>query len=93
VIPADGVWDNQVFNLNAYLNDVLITYEGDFPGAYQACMCHVALVWTDASDGYAHGTHIIPLKANLRFDGRLCMGHNGGPQHQIAIQVIGFITA
>jgi hypothetical protein len=70
-------WDNQVYNLNTYLNDVMVTHEGEIPGnAYYF--------------GHSHGTLIIPLKSNGKFDAQLCMGYTSGT-HYITLQVYGYV--
>ena len=73
-------WDNNVYNYNTYLNDVLITHEGESAPMYYY--------------GYAHGSQIIPLKSNGKFDAFLGMGKNGpgSGTHYVLVQVFGYIA-
>jgi hypothetical protein len=61
------VWDNEIFNnaanINSWMNDVLITHEGDISPSYYY--------------GYSHGSQIIPLKSGAVFDAQLAMGKSG----------------
>lgn len=70
------VYDNRVYDLNAYLNDVMITHEGEMAGSYYY--------------GHSHGSQIIPLKSNGKFDALLCAGYSGG-NHYITLQVYGYV--
>ncbi len=40
--------------------------------------------------GHSHGSHVIPLKANGRFDAFLCLGYSYGT-HYIVAQVYGYL--
>jgi hypothetical protein len=73
-------WDNNVFDYNTYLNDVLITHEGDNAAMYYY--------------GYSHGSQYIPLKSNGKFDAFLGMGKNGAGSgaHYVLLQVFAYIT-
>merc|ERR1712100_80600 len=69
-------WDNQVYDSNTYLNDVMITHEGDASGKFHY--------------GYSHGTQIIPLTSANQIQAQLCMGHPRGT-HYITMEVYGYI--
>lgn len=73
---ATGTYDNGPYDLNTWLNDVLLTHSGDSAGVDYY--------------GRSHGTQIIPLKANGRFDAMTCMGYSTGT-HYITIQVYGYV--
>eukprot|EP00730_Choanoeca_flexa_P004011 TRINITY_DN11572_c0_g1_i1.p3 TRINITY_DN11572_c0_g1~~TRINITY_DN11572_c0_g1_i1.p3 ORF type:complete len:176 (+),score=37.97 TRINITY_DN11572_c0_g1_i1:1852-2379(+) len=82
---SDFVADNAPYTLpdeEAWLNDVLITSEGDDSVTYYY--------------GYFHGTQLIPLKANGRFDAVLNLHRNsnsiGGTLHEIVLLVVGYIV-
>lgn len=72
-----NVWSNQPWDLDTYLNDVMITHEGDSSGE-------------GFYYGHSHGSHIIPLKENGRFDAQLAMGRNPGTTSYVTIQVVGY---
>ena len=77
-----AVVDNQMFtatlsNVNAYYNDVIVTYEGRSTASYYY--------------GYSHGSNIIPLKANAAFDSVVGLGKSAATGiHYILIQVYGY---
>ena len=58
--PNSYLWDNQIYALNTQLNDIVITHCGDTGMVFYY--------------GEAHGTNIIPLKANGAFDSYLGLG-------------------
>ena len=72
----DNTSSNSVYDKNTYLNDVMVSHQGDTAGKFYY--------------GHSHGTSIIPLKENGKFDAHLCMGHTRGT-HYITLQVYGYI--
>jgi hypothetical protein len=72
----DDTWYNTVYDKNTYLNDVMVSHQGDAAGKFYY--------------GHSHGTSIIPLKENGKFDAHLCMGYSRGT-HYITLQVYGYI--
>ena len=77
-----AILDNQMFNaalsnVNAYYNDVIVTYEGRNTTSYYY--------------GYSHGSNIIPLKANAAFDSVLGINKAAASGiHYVLIQVYGY---
>merc|ERR1712072_1466606 len=72
-------WNNNVYDLNTYLNDVMVTHEGDSS--------------FDAFYGTSHGASTIPLDSNGQIQANLCMGHNGDNNGYLTIEVYGYIPA
>jgi len=71
--------NNIFFNAAPYYNDVLVYYEGKNSPVYYY--------------GYSHGSNIIPLKANGRFDANLGIGKSAtSGQHVVCLQVYGYVT-
>jgi hypothetical protein len=70
-------WDNAIYDANTYLNDVIITHNGDSGG--------------DAHYGYSHGTQILPVKDGKIYLNK-CMGHSRGT-HYITAEVYGYVEA
>ena len=73
----------QIYNLNAYVNDVVITHEGDASPLYLFGNAHVCFIYKyNMNESHAEqGSHIIPLKANGKFDCILGLGHNNVVRH------------
>jgi hypothetical protein len=65
-----------VYDLNTYLNDVLLTHEGDAAG--------------NNHYGFSHGSHLIPLDANGQIQAHGCMGHNNVATAYTTLQVYGY---
>jgi hypothetical protein len=72
-------WDNRVYDLDTYLNDVMVTHEGDSS--------------FDAYYGTSHGASTIPLDSNGKIQANLCMGHNRNNRAYITMEVYGYIPA
>ena len=75
-----NIWRNRPAELNTYLNDVYVTHEGDASTGYYY--------------GHSHGTSIIPLKSDGRFDAFLGLGYNTGSTSRayVTLQVYGYIN-
>lgn len=70
-------WDNQVWDLNTWLNDILITHEGNSAAKYHY--------------GHSHGMQIVPLKSNGKFDAWVKMGSSSSNFHYVNFQVVGWV--
>jgi hypothetical protein len=75
-----AVADNAVFEGDAYLNDVLLTSQGEC--SYPLC--------STAYYGTSHGTVIIPV-TNATMDATLTMGYSWGT-HYITVLVVGYFV-
>ncbi|MFN9942129.1 MAG: hypothetical protein ACK56I_21925, partial [bacterium] len=71
------IWDNQVFTQSSSFNDVIITHEGELSMPYYF--------------GFHHGSQIIPLKSNGKFNAVLGNGKNGTDVHFVVLRVYGYI--
>ena len=70
-------WDNRPYDLNTWLNDVMLTYEGQGRGRFYY--------------GHSFGTHIIPLKANGKIDAQFGMGKSTTSVCYVTLQTIGYL--
>jgi hypothetical protein len=73
-----NIWNNRVYELNSYINDVAITHNGE---AGESSFAH----------GHTYGTVVIPLKSNGRFDAMLAGRWSNTATHYITLQVYGYI--
>eukprot|EP00056_Hartaetosiga_gracilis_P016124 m.3946 g.3946 ORF g.3946 m.3946 type:complete len:759 (+) comp3774_c0_seq1:60-2336(+) len=70
-------WSGQVYEQNKYINDILITHQGDSAGDYYY--------------GHWHGMQTIPLKDDGTFEAYMCMGKSTSLPHYITLMVIGYV--
>ncbi|EGD79933.1 hypothetical protein PTSG_10215 [Salpingoeca rosetta] len=75
-IPRASHWDNQVYDQNTYMNDIIVTQNGDNAGA--------------SYHGRSMGTEIIPIDQH-RVLYCLSMGKSRGTDY-VTLQVYGYLT-
>jgi hypothetical protein len=83
-------WDHSVWDANL---GALKWYEDTAPAeTNDVVITHLGLDNRKADYGVGHGTHIIPLKANKKFDACLCIGYDQHGTYYVAVKVVGYIT-